>query len=300
MANQEAKFIERVEIKGLWNRYDVDWQLNPDVNILVGENGTGKSTIFNIALQAIEKCADKLKKDNLINFKQEDWIDNAKISFKPTSIIPFNSKSNGIQKDSNDILIPKIYHIQTFDAHLNVSDLDKNFNKNLYTQLDFNLNEKIDEFVNYQLDQTKKIINQKIEATLVFAKIRYFIDTLNRLFANTDKVVDENENRIVFTLDRKDKIEANQLSSGEKQLLIILLTVLCQDEKPSVLLLDEPEISLHVSWQYELIKIIRTLNPNCQLIIVTHSTSIFTKGWMDKIFFMTGKEGILHPIAEKV
>lgn len=300
MANQEAKYIEHIEIKGLWGRYDVDWQLNPDVNILVGENGTGKSTIFNIALQAIEKCGDILKKDNLINFKQEGWIDNAKISFKPTSFIPFNSKNNGIQKDSNDILIPKIYHIQTFDTYLNVSDLDKNFNKNLYTQLDFNLNEKIDEFVNYQLDQTKKIINQKIDATLVFAKIRYFIDTVNRLFVNTDKVVDENENRIVFILDSKDKIDANQLSSGEKQLLIILLTVLCQDEKPSILLLDEPEISLHFSWQYELINIIRTLNSNCQLIIITHSTSIFTKGWMDKIFFMTGKEGILHPIAEKV
>ncbi len=43
MDNQEAaKYIERIEIKGLWGRYDVDWKLNPDVNILVGENGDGE------------------------------------------------------------------------------------------------------------------------------------------------------------------------------------------------------------------------------------------------------------------
>ena len=82
------------------------------------------------------------------------------------------------------------------------------------------------------------------------------------------------------------KLNIFELSSGEKQLLLILLTVLCQDEKPSILLMDEPEISLHLRWQYELIEIIRTLNPNCQVIIATHSPSIYGKGWRDKVFFM--------------
>ena len=160
------------------------------------------------------------------------------------------------------------------------------YKKNLYTEVDFKLNEKIDAFVDYQLDQTKKIINQKIDVTAAFTKIRYFTDTVNRLFLATGKTIDENENRLIFLLDQKVKIEANQLSSGEKQLLLILLTVLCQDEKPSILLMDEPEISLHLRWQYELIEIIRALNPNCQVIIVTHSPSIFGKGWRDKVFFM--------------
>ena len=53
-----AKYIERIEIKGLWGRYDIDWQLNPDVNILVGENGTGKSTI----LQAVKNLFDVTEK----------------------------------------------------------------------------------------------------------------------------------------------------------------------------------------------------------------------------------------------
>ncbi|MCC6460999.1 MAG: hypothetical protein IT260_11045 [Saprospiraceae bacterium] len=39
----------------LWGRDDVDWRLHPDVNILVGENGTGKSTILQLAASGLTK-----------------------------------------------------------------------------------------------------------------------------------------------------------------------------------------------------------------------------------------------------
>ena len=43
----QANYIRRIEIHGLWNRYDIVWDLRPDVNILSGVNGVGKSTILN-------------------------------------------------------------------------------------------------------------------------------------------------------------------------------------------------------------------------------------------------------------
>jgi predicted ATP-dependent endonuclease of OLD family len=58
------------------------------------------------------------------------------------------------------------------------------------------------------------------------------------------------------------------------------------EEHPAILLLDEPENSLHIEWQQQLIDVIRTLNSNCQLIISTHSPSIFGDGWGDKLFFL--------------
>ena len=76
------------------------------------------------------------------------------------------------------------------------------------------------------------------------------------------------------------------LSSGEKQLLIILLTVLLEDGREYVLMMDEPEISLHISWQYELLNWILKLNPNVQLIMTTHSPMIFADGWGDKSIHM--------------
>ena len=88
----------------------------------------------------------------------------------------------------------------------------------------------------------------------------------------------------------EDKIQLEQLSSGEKQVLLILTTVFLQEEKPNILLMDEPEISLHISWQDKLIEMIRKLNPNCQLILTTHSPNIFADGWEDKIVFIEDLE----------
>ena len=77
-----------------------------------------------------------------------------------------------------------------------------------------------------------------------------------------------------------------KLSSGEKQLLIILLRVFLMEEQPYILLMDEPEISLHIEWQYRLFEEIRNLNPNCQIITSTHSPSLFGDGWGDKLFYI--------------
>ena len=50
--------------------------------------------------------------------------------------------------------------------------------------------------------------------------------------------------------------------------------------------MDEPEISLHIRWQREIIDRMRQINPFCQIIIATHSPSMFGTGWGDKVFYM--------------
>ena len=45
-------FIDKIIVKGLLSRYDIEWELD-DVNVLVGRNGTGKSTIFKLAQLAL-------------------------------------------------------------------------------------------------------------------------------------------------------------------------------------------------------------------------------------------------------
>ena len=108
--------------------------------------------------------------------------------------------------------------------------------------------------------------------------------TGGRILTEDGKYILTSDGKYLCCEDEKIRIE--QLSSGEKQLLLILTTVFLQEEKPNVLLMDEPEISLHISWQDRLISLVRTLNPNCQLILTTHSPNIFANGWEDKIIFM--------------
>ena len=80
-----------------------------------------------------------------------------------------------------------------------------------------------------------------------------------------------------------EKLLPYQLSSGEKQILAILLTVLIEDNKPYVLFMDEPEVSMHVEWQKQLIDLILQLNPNVQIILTTHSPAVIMNGWMDHV-----------------
>ena len=74
-----------------------------------------------------------------------------------------------------------------------------------------------------------------------------------------------------------------QLSSGEKQMLAILLTVLVEDQQNYVLFMDEPEVSMHIEWQQRLIDLILQLNPNVQIILTTHSPAVVMNGWMDHV-----------------
>ena len=141
-------------------------------------------------------------------------------------------------------------------------------------------------------DYRMKMLNFPKEADTIQQRIDKFFTLVNSLFEETGKeiTIDPQNNILVFSIKGTEKIQLDQLSSGEKQILLILTTVFLQEEKPNILLMDEPEISLHINWQDRLIELIRKLNPNCQLILTTHSPNIFANGWEDKIVFIQDLE----------
>ena len=113
------------------------------------------------------------------------------------------------------------------------------------------------------------------------AKTR-FQDIIDELFSDTGKKIVRTENEIRFS-QIGEVLVPYQLSSGEKQMLVILLTVLVENGEPYVLFMDEPEVSLHVEWQQRLIGIIREMNPNAQIILTTHSPAVVMNGWIDRV-----------------
>ena len=120
------------------------------------------------------------------------------------------------------------------------------------------------------------------EAQRISEPKKKFQDMIDRLFADTGKKIVRTENEIRFT-QIGETLLPYQLSSGEKQILAILLTVLVEDNNPYVLFMDEPEVSLHVDWQQQLIDLILELNPNVQIILTTHSPAVIMNGWMDRV-----------------
>ena len=112
------------------------------------------------------------------------------------------------------------------------------------------------------------------------------------LFKTTGKRIEIKSNKFEVVFDNQI-IPINVLSSGEKQILLILLRVFLLEGKAAYVLLDEPENSLDISLQFELINNLVKLNPNAQYFITTHSPSIFGDGWGDKIIYM---EDVTAPV----
>lgn len=100
-----------------------------------------------------------------------------------------------------------------------------------------------------------------------------FIEIMNSLFSNKLLSFDE-RNIPQIRLPHGSEVDINTLSSGEKQLFIILGEALLQEKRRVVFISDEPELSLHVIWQSKLFENIRAINPNCQVITATHSPDI--------------------------
>ncbi|MDR2498702.1 MAG: ATP-binding protein [Tannerellaceae bacterium] len=266
--------INSISLSGLFGKYSLHWNLHPDVNILVGVNGSGKTTIL--------RCLDALLSGNFSLLKQRS-IEIA-ITLADGLTIAYKGKA---------IPIPNIKHeyITTFDVPLrktpnrDETPLDKELQRTLYA---LGSNQK--SFSGYRLKAT----NSPEEAQTVNRRIQKLFALINELCAETDKTIEINrENNSIVFRHADEIIPLGRLSSGEKQLLVILFTVFLMEEEPCLLLTDEPEISLHIGWQQRFIDVLYEVNPSLQLLIATHSPSIFGEGWGDKIFFT---EDLINPL----
>ena len=79
--------------------------------------------------------------------------------------------------------------------------------------------------------------------------------------------------------DRGQKLPPSILSSGEKQLLLLFCHTIVASEKSSIVIIDEPEISLNVTWQRNLIRALLDCvgRGNFQLLLATHSVELLTQ-----------------------
>jgi predicted ATPase len=100
-----------------------------------------------------------------------------------------------------------------------------------------------------------------------------FIELFNKLLQRKRLIINERSELVIQTQSEKE-LDLLQLSSGEKQLLIILGEALLQHNQHHIYIADEPELSLHVEWQEKLVDSLKSLNPNSQIIFATHSPDI--------------------------
>lgn len=111
--------------------------------------------------------------------------------------------------------------------------------------------------------------------------IRSLSRLIEKLFSGGKRISFEGP-VIRVVADDGSQIGISRLSSGEKHVIKILLSAM--ESGVSSLIIDEPEISMHIDWQRNLIENIRSINPECQLICATHSPEIMADIKDEEIF----------------
>jgi len=87
----------------------------------------------------------------------------------------------------------------------------------------------------------------------------------------------------VILKDGHNEYDLLKMSSGEHQILRILLGMVVETAKNSIVLIDEIELHLHPQWQRRLIEVLRELPDNNQYIITTHSPYIRDLFYQDEV-----------------
>jgi len=260
-----AEYIKEIEIDSLWSgKKHIVWQLDPHVNVLSGINGVGKSTILNKVFKSVNTNGD------VVNH----LLKGVHLTVEP--------------EDASHI---RYDIIRSLDSPVLDLGTMSHVDSRITSALDFQLYHLQRKYLDYQVNIGNRIIaelqqgNADAAQRLSQPKIR-FQDIVDELFEDTGKKIVRTENEIRFS-QIGETLVPYQLSSGEKQMLAILLTVLVEDHEPYVLFMDEPEVSLHIEWQKRLIELILELNPNVQIILTTHSPAVIMSGWMDKVTEVT-------------
>lgn len=263
-----ANYIKSIEINSLWSGHKhIVWELRPDVNVLSGKNGAGKSTILNRLIQQLRTVptTGEIKGSTRLGVK---------IEFDP-------SDATGIRYDV----------LRSFDRKIIATEPIGGLNDTrIVTELDWQLYLVQRRYLDYLVNVGNRMIalltsgdpEAKEKAAQAANLKTRFLDIVDHLFEDTGKSIDRESNELSF-VQYGEKLPPYLLSSGEKQMLLILLTVLTEDRQPYVLFMDEPEASLHFEWQKELITLVRELNPHAQVILTTHSPALIMDGWEDAV-----------------
>lgn len=115
----------------------------------------------------------------------------------------------------------------------------------------------------------------------LLAKLDLFTNILNERRFTFKSIKIDREKGFRFLTDKGKELSLTDLSSGEQHEVVLLYELIFNAQQNTLVLIDEPEISLHITWQKEflsdLLKIIAL--QKMQVIVATHSPQIINDRW---------------------
>lgn len=268
----------------------IDLRLRDDKSVIFGKFGedlkeyfTDKKTIEHMVNDAsvynkLNKIFDEETAKNFSKKEKKEIMKAALFDFLKTDLVWSNTSEllNSVDKESKKIFLEKEYlkklNKETNIRYISTVNISANASNNIDVGNSVELN-----ILDLAIHQELRTLLRNEDSLAVDA----FLTQLNMFLQESGKKAELDHNDCVFITVSGSLLNLSQLSSGERQLVYILATAANTCGKPTLFLMDEPEVSLHLSWQEKIIDAIMHINSQMQIIAVTHSPGIIMNGHMD-------------------
>lgn len=227
-----------------------------DTVVLAGINGSGKTTLLNNIYEAVRKMeiskfvqeeGHKVYLD--IEITEEEKTKKPRVIYLPSEVRYKSIKAGEPRHEASFTYC--MDDKNTYDITTYIKD---EFDKQIFSNHELTVGQSIDKVCN-EINSIFDILD--LDVMLVGMK-----DTATKmpLFRNSSGA----------------EFDINGLSSGEKQLFIRILSLKALNPIGALILVDEPEISLHPSWQQRIVEVYQHIGEGNQIIIATHSPHVIS------------------------
>lgn len=307
--------VEKIKIRDIGGIKSVDLTFNPKMNVICGYNGVGKTTI----LECISHSFSSGVSTNVLsrNAMSQDGVFEINAISSDNSVLRRECKINHFSPTDND-------HLYSYEANfdkLNIITLKIERYLDYKTISSINKDPVIPDrerakriiggsktedfkswFLNrYLYSKHEGSLSDEQQQNLLLAKECFSILDGNYSFSRV--VAADNE---IMLNTPSGEIYFEYLSSGFKSCLAILFTIIKEIELMSlskkdravdfsgIVIIDEPEIHLHPSWQSRIREILLSVFPNAQFICATHSPHIVQSCNESEVIALVNNNGYIE------
>ena len=285
----KIKNLHIKEFKGLRD-ISINFEKNDeplDLVVLAGSNGSGKTRILESILDYFQKIVNYIENENVAGVffetDEQNCLNQGYDSNMLYLILNYYNDENNVERgrkvvEENLKVFPKIIYVPT-ETNFQKVEIASPMLVREYKFLNIVDTGLIKDVPSYIATRIIEMANDQEDTPMQEIRTAVFKE-INEIFEILDldiKIsgISKNAKSIpIFTNSSGDKFDINELSSGEKQLFLRTLAIKMLNPENSIILIDEPELSLHPKWQQRIVDVYRKIGKNNQIIIATHSPHI--------------------------
>ena len=302
--------IEKVHIKNIKGIKDLELSFKKDnkildVIVLAGVNGSGKTTILesienffnneNVNYDEPEKSnvnldifLEEFEKYSSYNLKRVKFLNTFHYKKSDNNTSSQNQTINNFESLAKIIYVPAENNFENVETKsttlLRKYQFINIINSNVIRDIPSYIATRRNYLATIEEDLTMKEVTNKVinEINGIFDILE--LDVKLKGFSKDEKTLP------IFENSAGEEFDINDLSSGEKQLFLRTLSIKMLEPNNSIILIDEPELSLHPKWQQRIIEVYKKIGENNQIIVATHSPHILGSVSNENIFILYRNE----------